>query len=287
MNRVELVQEAKIHRLLPDCDEDRRLEASGVTVRGEELIVIFDNESRLARIDRSLAFSAQNGWLGREDDSTGVEDVAYDARRERFYLLIEALPAGGETYQAAIVEYDVNLKRLECNRLPYDFASDNKGFEGLVWLERDGDEFVLALCEGNRCKGGREGREPGNGWIQVFRRVARGWEYVDRLTIPATAQFADYASIAVRDGCVAVLSQESSLLWLGTLADAGWAFVDEGAIFALPRDAEGEVIHCNAEGVAWLASGRVAVVSDRRKKDGPKRCAKKDQSITIFDLRLG
>ena len=40
----------------------------------------------------------------------------------------------------------------------------------------------------------------------------------------------------------------------------------------------------NVEGVAWLSSDTLVAVSDRRKKDQPKRFAAKDQSIHVFRI---
>ena len=167
------------------------------------------------------------------------------------------------------MEYDAGFNRQETHRLPFDFDSENKGFEGLAYLRRDGDDYLLALCEGNGCRGGREGRRPGNCRIQIFRRDGRGWTH---------------AGLDVRDGQVAVLSQASSKLWIGVFRPSSWGFVDEGVVYLLPLDVDGDPIYCNAEGVAWSAPDRVAVASDRRKPDEPKRCRHKQQSLHIFGI---
>jgi hypothetical protein len=290
MDKVELVREAKIHRLLPDCDEDRRLEASGVVALGDQCFVIFDNMGDVARIDTTLTSGGEHDWLVTGDDTIGIEDIAYNERRGCFYLLVEATPvarsaaANDEIHRAEVLEYDHRLARKARYHLPFDFASDNKGFEGLAWVEREGEDHVLALCEGNRCQGGSAGREPGHGTIQVFRRATEGWKHVTTLAIPATARFVDYASLDIRDGRVVVLSQESAQLWVGRLREEEWAFVDDGAVHVLPRAKGGRVSYCNAEGVAWLTDDRVAIVSDRKKKDAAKRCGRTDQSIHIFAL---
>jgi hypothetical protein len=168
--------------------------------------------------------------------------------------------------------------------LPTDFTSDSKGFEGLTHVERNGQGYLLALCEGNRCKGGRAGRKPGGGRIHVFQRHADGWVHVAELRLPRTTAFADYASFDIQDGRVALLSQESSAVWVGTLDAADWTFVDAGVVHQLPRGVGGRVEYCNAEGVAWLAPNQIAVVSDKRKNDQPKRCLKKDQSLHVFQI---
>ena len=284
MDALELIREAKLHRLLPGCDGDTRLEASGVAAREGELIVVFDNLSRVAAVETSLSPSGHNDWLGQDDEATGFEDIAYHADAGRFYALIEALHGPDDTYQAAVVEYDAGFNRQEWHRLPFDFDSGNKGFEGLAHVRRDGEDYLLCLCEGNGCRGGREGREPGNGRIQVFRRDERGWTHAGSLNVPAAARFVDYAGLDVRDGQVAVLSQASSQLWIGAIEPSGWGFVDEGVVYRLPLDADGDRIYCNAEGVAWLAPDRVAVASDRRKQGEPKRCGQNEQSLHVFGI---
>jgi hypothetical protein len=284
MVSLELIREAKLHRLLPGCDGESRLEASGVVAREGELVDVFDNLNRVAALEPSLSPSGRHGWLGHDDEAPGFEDIAYDADARRYYALIEAMPAPGDIYRAAVVEYDAGFNRQEAHRLPFDFDSENKGIEGLAYLRRDGDDYLLALCEGNGCRGGREGRRPGNCRIQIFRRDGRGWTHAGSLYVPAGAHFVDYAGLDVRDGQVAMISQASSKLWIGAFASSGWGFVDEGIVYLLPLDANGDPIYCDAEGVAWLAPDRVAVASDRRKPDEPERCRHKQQSLHIFGI---
>lgn len=54
------------------------------------------------------------------------------------------------------------------------FSSANKGIEGADWLSVPGANeeggYLLALCEGNNCLGGEEGREPGSGKILVMEK---------------------------------------------------------------------------------------------------------------------
>ncbi len=51
------------------------------------------------------------------------------------------------------------------------------GFEGIQYVPtEDGDGWLLGLCEGNFCKGGREGREAGNGRIIASKLHREGEE---------------------------------------------------------------------------------------------------------------
>lgn len=283
---LRLVQEAKLHRLVPGGEMERPLEASGVLAHDGRLIVIFDNDRRLMRIDISFAPRAENAWLGEEagNGTSGHEDVTYNAEQDRFYLLIEAVAGEDGVYRSEVVELDRRLALQERHALPWEFASDNKGFEGLTYLRRGGEDFVLALCEGNGCQGGSAGKRPGRGRIQIFRREARGWQHAGTLKLPPSAEFTDYSSLDVRDQRLVVLSQESARIWLGTLHPGEWAFLDEGTVHALPRTRSARRAYCTPEGVAWINADHLVVVSDRRKRDDPKRCAKRDQSVHLFRI---
>ena len=151
-------------------------------------------------------------------------------------------------------------------------------------MRRDGQVYLLALCEGNRCKGGAEGRVPGGGRIQVFRRGDRQWDRVARIRLPETVLFQDYSGLAVTGGRIAVVSQESSALWVGNLAPDGWEFTGAGMSYALPRSADGSIVYGTAEGVSWMAPDEVVMVSDKAKPDQDPRCRAKDQSIHIFRI---
>jgi hypothetical protein len=284
MQTLELIQETKLHALLPESSADRRLEASGVVAQDSHFIIIFDNLGQVARIATSCRPSEGNAWLGERDGATGHEDLTYSARHQRFYGLIEAVRVSADSYHAEVVEYDHRFVPLERHRLPFAFASDNKGFEGLAVIHRADHDYVLALCEGNRCQGGRTGKQKGHGRIQVFQRVTRGWQHVHTIKLPTAVRFTDYASLDIRDRQVAVLSQQSSQVWLGTLDPANWEFVDAGRVWHLPRGAKGEMTYCHAEGVSWMASDQFVVVSDKRKRGSPKRCTAKDQSVHLFRI---
>ena len=84
---------------------------------------------------------------------------------------------------------------------------------------------------------------------------------------------------------LAVVSQMSSALWVGALRPDKWAFEDDGQTYIFPTKADGDVIYCNVEGVAWLSERQVVVVSDRAKPgEQPKKAREKDQSIHVFNL---
>jgi len=181
-----------------------------------------------------------------------------------------------------VQEYDASLGYVGNAWLDFPLDRQNKGLEGLTWVERQGQSYLLALCEGNRCKGGAEGRTPGGGRVHAFRRGRRRWERAGEIRLPETVLFEDYSGIAVTGGRMAVISQVSSALWVGELAPASWQVTGAGTTYALPRGADGGIVYGTAEGVSWVAPDRVVMVSDKAKPQQGRRCRAKDQSIHIF-----
>jgi hypothetical protein len=147
---------------------------------------------------------------------------------------------------------------------------------------RDGQIYLLGLCEGNRCRGGDEGRIPGGGRVHVFRRGDRHWERVGKIRLPETVLFEDYSGIALAGDRIAVISQESSALWIGNLAPSDWQVTGPGTCYALPRGADGGIVYGTVEGVSWPAPDQLVMVSDKAKPEHDPRCRDKDQSIHIF-----
>src|SRR5262249_1584802 len=96
--------------------------------------------------------------------------IAYNAAKQRFYLLVEARKHARGCYQAMIVEHDDEFHFLKERPLDFTFKSNNKGFEAVAHVRRKHQDYVLALCEGNKCKCGSKGRKPGGGRVQVFKK---------------------------------------------------------------------------------------------------------------------
>src|SRR5579872_4890931 len=210
MRQLELVREAKILDIL-EGSPNPRLEASGVLAKDGLFYVIFDNLPHIARIGPALARAAGDNHMIVQDKGhrRGFEDIAYDPRSGRFYVLIESLRRGRAKFMAAVQEYDADFRYIGSSWLNFPLDRPNKGLEGLTCVHRDGQTYLLGLCEGNRCKGGAEGRIPGGGRIQVFRRGPRDWDRVDKIRLPETVLFEDYSGITVTDDRIAVVSQVS------------------------------------------------------------------------------
>jgi hypothetical protein len=285
---LELVEEHKLPPLFgPEPHE--RWEASGICAHAGQLHIIFDNTPHVARLPLPPWPDGPRPELIRQrGESLGYEDVAHDSAAGRFYLLIESVEFQPGIFQARIEAFDDDFRYLESAWVKFPLQRANKGIEGLTCLERNGERYLLALCEGNKCHGGTLGRKPGGGRIHVLQRAGECWEPVAKLKLPKAVRFEDYASLDVVDGRVAVVSQMSAALWVGRLRPSEWAFEDDGQVYAFPANAEGQPVYCNAEGVAWLSPNQIVVVSDRAKPgEQPKKCRDKEQSLHVFNLPEG
>ena len=283
---LELVRECKLHSLLPGSSPDSRHEASGVCVKDGDFYVIFDNSPHIARLDPALrSDSPTNRLLRQRGESAGFEDIAYHKLEKRFLIIIEALIHPDGTYKPDVEEYSEEFRYLEHNWVDFALEGANKGLEGLTYVHRGGQDYVLGLCEGNKCRSGKRGRKPGGGRIQIFQKGGGQWDHKGTIRLPKAVQFEDYASLDVDDRRLAVVSQATSALWIGLLQEDRWEFVDDGATYQFPKSDSGETVYCNIEGVSWIAPNQIVVVSDKQKPgEQPEACQEKDQSIHIFSI---
>ena len=103
------------------------------------------------------------------------------------------------------------------------------------------------------------------------------------MRLPDGVVFEDYASLAVSDDRIAVVSQASSALWVAPFS-ASTLELGIGTMYEFPRDGEGERVDCTVEGVSWLGD-HLVFVSDRTKvATQDARCRAKDQSIHLFAI---
>jgi hypothetical protein len=282
---LRLVQERKLAELVAPPAGGAVLEASGVLARGRGYFVIFDNLRRVARIDGSLEpGDPRHSWVGRPRSGEGYEDIAYSPHQGRYYLLIEAEKHPDGTYKAVIEECDEAFAFKGRHWVDVAFEKRNTGFEGLSAVRWRGHDYLLALCEGNRCRAGKKGRRPGGGRIHVLARRGKLWRPVARIKLPRSVKFEDYSALAIRGDRIAVASQQSSRFWLGSLRRGDWSITGKGRQYDFPRTRKGKLLYSTIEGIAWLADDRFVAVSDLSKKDHPRCCRAKDQSIHVFRL---
>ena len=282
---LKLVCESKIRDLMPCDPPTKRWEASGVLVKDGHYFVVFDDRTEIARVSDDLQPNSTNGLFGMAHAVCGYEGITYNAAKRRYYLLVESHEQKGGDYRALIVEYDDEFRFLKHRPVDFTFKSSNKGFEAVAHVRRDDTDYILALCEGNKCRGGEKGRKPGGGRVQLFEKRKKHWSHSRTIALPDTLPFVDYSGMSIDDGCVAIVSQVNSMLWVGRFDEAGWTWHDAGRLYAFPRSDDGAIRYGNIEGVAWVTRTRIVTVSDRRKKKHqPKGLSEKDQSIHIFDI---
>ncbi|MGK7933567.1 MAG: hypothetical protein AB4041_19335 [Microcystaceae cyanobacterium] len=198
--RLELVAENKVGNLLTVENVPERLEASGVFFLEGFFYVIFDNLRQIAKLKNNLADLQDNCLVSvkQEELEDGFEDITYNYQKQKFYLLVEASEAKKGIYQAQIEEYDRHFNFLETNGVDFTFESENKGFKGLECIEKNGKEYLLAMCEGNKCQGGKKGRKPGGGRIQVLQKKENYWKKIQTIKLPKSLQFEDYSANTAR-----------------------------------------------------------------------------------------
>ena len=278
VQKLELIREEKLYRLLPGRKKSDRLEASGVALLDEEsALVIFDSLNLIARIDLSLKRSKRNQLFPAPSIGEGFEDIAIDHEGKRVFCIIETMEDTDGKYRGFVSEYDPEGRIQRCERLETVFTSPNKGFEGLAFLRRGGKQILYAMCEGNLCTNAKTG----GGRIQAFTRTREGsWKWSHEVKLPKSAEFEDYAGIAYREGRLAVVSQASSRIWIGSVDEEARKIVkNSGSVYRFPAKGYG-----NVEGIAWLSDDIIVAVSDQKKKRQPEVCARKDQSIHIFRI---
>jgi hypothetical protein len=279
---LRLLAEAKVAELIGDGTG--RYEASGVLAYGGWFWVVFDDLADIAKIDPGLIPGDTRSTVIRQPDGrVGYEDIAHDAGDGRFFLLVEAVRRGSG-FMAQVRELDSDLRPLTTRWLDVPLERPNKGLEGLSCVRRAGRAHLLGLCEGNRGRGGKQGRRPGGGRLHVFSEGSAEWERTATIHLPASLRFTDYSGISVAGDRVAVVSQESSALWVGRLAPSSWELLDAGTTYVFPRDERGRIRYGTVEGVSWLGEDEVVVVSDRAKPTQPRRVHAADQSVHRFAL---
>jgi len=285
-NQLQLVQERKIEELFPGNRPHGALEASGVLAMDRKFFIVFDNRTDVARIADDLQPNHMNGFFGIAHGRKGYEGIAYNRKKNRFYLLIESRKTKHGKYKPEIFEYSDSLAYVGHHRVDFTFDGASKGFEALAYIKRNGHDYALALCEGNNCKSGKSGRQPGGGRIQIFEKRKRAWSRVGKIKLPSSLLFNDYSAMAIDGNRLAVVSQENAMLWIGTFQPESWDWIDDGKSYCFPRNPDGDIHYGNVEGVSWIGKNRIVVVSDRKKEAQPACVEEKDQSIHIFDIPL-
>lgn len=282
---LRLVRERKLADLLEPPGARAVFEASDVIADRTHCFVVLDNVRRVARIELHLrADSDEHQWVGRPRQGEGYEAIAYSRANRRFYLMIEAQKHPDGTFKGVVEEYDDDWRFKGRRWVDVPFDKRNTGFEGLASVAWRGRHYLLALCEGNKCRDSHTKRKRGQGRIHVLERRGSMWTPVARIKLPAHVNFKDYAGMALSGDRLAVVSQESSRVWIGRLRRGRWRISGKGRVYDLPRTKKGKRRYFTVEGISWLSPRTFVMVSDLVKKRHPNRGIKTDQSIHIFRI---
>jgi hypothetical protein len=271
---------------MPRDQPTRRWEASGVIVKDRHFFVVFDDRTEIALLSDDLRPAETNGLFGTAHAFCGSEGITYNPGKRRFYLLVESREHTEGCYQASTVEYDDEFRYVKDRPVDFMFQRGNKGLEAVAHIRRNEKDYLLALCEGNKCKCGDKGRKPGGGRVQVFEKRKRRWLHSGTIALSTTLPFVDYSGMSIDHGRVAIVSQLNSMLWVGQFDEAAWSWRDAGQLYQFPRTDYGAILYGNIEGVGWITRTRIVTVSDSRKKkkQPDERPSEKDQSVHIFDI---
>jgi len=276
LSTLRLDRERKISQIIPISGVSD-YEASGVHLQGGYLYVVFDNMTKIGRISPSLT-SGSYASGGSSSQNSQYEGITYDDyNTQHFYVIAEGSSTG------RVVQYDSAASggSATYEQTNVSFSNDNKGFEGVAWLRRNNNDYLLGLCEGQACTSTVGGSLPGA--IKVLAQSGSSWVTETTLYLPSSVAFADFSDIALLPQAggtfkVAVTSQESKRLWIGTLSATSWSFLDAGTIYAFPSSS-----YCNIEGVTFLSATQLAMVSDMT-SDNTTSCNDKDEMIHVFSL---
>src|SRR4029078_3659484 len=202
-------------------------------------------QRRHARVADDLLPNDTNGLLGMVQAKYGFEGITYNGAKQRFYLLVEARKHAKGAYKALIVECDHDFKYVKDRPVNFPFESGNKGFEAIVHLRRNSKDYLLALCEGNKCKRGAKGRKPGGGRVLLFEKKKKCWLHVGTIALPRSLPFVDYSGMSIDNSRVTIVSQVSSMLWVGNFNEADWTWRDKGQLYQFPRSKNGAIQYGN------------------------------------------
>ncbi|CAN0107852.1 unnamed protein product, partial [Phaeothamnion confervicola] len=208
-------------------------EASSVTTWNNKFYVIADSSWNIFELDQALPPFSEKNWVyspfanrTEEEGESGYEAI-FHIDESLFAVVRESILQdnndGEKEYRAVVEEVKINfdhgyydiIRQCATEKV---FEGDSKGFEGAIHArDMDGTLYVIGLCEGNYCKEGLPGMDPGHGMLVVMKREDYSdgsclWRTVREMPIPEMAFFRDYSAITMNRARskVAIASQEDS-----------------------------------------------------------------------------
>lgn len=276
------LQEAKCYKLFNGYNSSDDFEASGIYALGSYYYVVFDNRFKIGQVLSSLPInSSANSLVGSGSGSSNFEGIAYDNYgTPNWYVGIET-EKNGSSYYPKIREYDLSLNYQSASwtDVAFSSANSNKGFEGIAYIRRNSQDYLLGLVEGT-------------GKICVMLQNGSSWTKVAEFYVPAI--FTDYSDIALYGNKLAVLSQEDARVWVGTLSSTSWAVTGNSTVYTFPTgDSNGnvgavygtKVLYANMEGVSFINDSTIVTCTDKADSSQPSYQQYKEQSIQTWKLR--
>lgn len=288
-------------------------DVSGVPGEGNPFFVVLDNSFKIFRVGPTMSLMDESAnsllsWPGDSGEDSQFECLAYNMTSASFVAVQEMITTDDGSMRARMFDVtfaeDTVIVADECDS-DYMFEKDNKGFEGAVVMDgADGVSYMLALCEGNHCGGGKKGRDTGNGRLIILRRGTDGdgkciFKTQGELKLPKEVDFVDYSAITLNqniapgeDGAmtVAVASQENAAIWIGTIKPVKGGHepfeFGSGIIYDFPPTETCHQQYCNIEGIHFATDRTLVAVSDAMKSKGKQdyRCWDKAQSVHLVSF---
>jgi hypothetical protein len=282
------VAEAKVYKLLPGYGSSDDFEASGVYYLGGYFYIACDNMQKIPKIKSTLPINSSSNTMvstgAPGSGSSNWESITYDSHgTANFYVVEESANSHGSVYQPRIYELDRSLNYQSRDWADYYFtsANNNKAFEGIQWVYRNDTNFMVAIVEGT-------GKIP-----VLVHSTGSGtdWVVIDSITLPPSVTFTDYAEICIKGDTIAVLSQQDSQFWLGTISSTSWTITSTIGVYQFPLGstagvvgAGDSILYANVEGISFINDSQIVVCSDKAKSSQPAYQQIKDQSVHIFTL---
>ena len=258
-----------------------KIEASGVYYNNGNFFIVFDNLHKIAIIKNDFSIINSNQWLGKERSkkSSGFEGVTYNPLTNK-YLIIQESEKFQNKFIPVIHEFSLDFESADSYDIDFSLKKENKGAEGITFFKIKNESYILLLLEKPNTLN-QNTNEVGN--ILVLKKKNGFYEEFAYLSLPGNVNFDDFSDIAWNGSKIAVLSQESSALWVGELnEDMSWK--NTSTTYYFPKR-DGEYLYCNLEGISWINETTLVLVSDTSKKKQPSLCKEKSEMIHIWKIK--
>lgn len=261
------LQPVESHPLLDVLGEPASsfLPVSGITLVADACYLVFRDRRDVVRCRVQPPHPSRTlRWFRQAPCASpaGYAGLTFDPEQSRFYALVDAAPAAEGTYCPCVDAYDDGLRFIERRLLDFPLKGDHAGFAGFSWLTRGEQTYLLVLCGGFKCKHGKAGHKPGGGRIHVFRPGTSRWEHVRRINLPKSVSFEGFSSLALHGDRLLVISHSSPELWVGHLTPDSLDLADQGTVYELPHDDQGDPLVGTVTAATWIDPRRIIAAAN-------------------------